>query len=104
MRIAIAQLNPTVGDFDGNLTGAKQAIELVRDRKPELIVFSEMFLPGYPPQDLLEKKWFVGRALAALEKLRKFSESVPEIGILVGTVLPSGLNAGKGLYLSLIHI
>ncbi len=102
MRIAIAQLNPTVGDFDGNLTGAKEAIELVRDRKPELIVFSEMFLPGYPPQDLLEKKWFVERALAALEKLRKFSESVPDIGILVGTILPSGLNAGKGLHNSAV--
>jgi len=102
MRIAIAQLNPTVGDFDGNLTGAKDAIELVRGRKPELIVFSEMFLPGYPPQDLLEKKWFVERALAALEEFRKFSESVPDIGILVGTILPSGVNAGKGLHNSAV--
>lgn len=53
MRIAIAQLNPTVGDFDGNLARARDAVELVRNQKPELVVFSEMFLTGYPPQDLL---------------------------------------------------
>jgi len=102
MRIAIAQLNPTVGDFAGNMAAAEKAVELVRDREPELIVFSEMFLPGYPPQDLLEREWFVERALAALERLRKFSESVPDIGILTGTILPSGLNAGKGLYNSAV--
>jgi len=102
MRIAIAQLNPTVGDFDGNLAAAEKAVKLVRDRKPELIVFSEMFLPGYPPQDLLEREWFVEKALAALERLRKFSESVPDIGILTGTILPSGLSSGKGLHNSAV--
>ncbi|MEA3408799.1 MAG: NAD+ synthase [Candidatus Eisenbacteria bacterium] len=102
MRIAIAQLNPTVGDFDGNLTAAKQAIELVRDREPALIVFSELFLTGYPPQDLLEKNWFVTRALSALDELREFSRGVPDIGILVGTISPNALTAGKGLYNSAV--
>ena len=102
MRIAIAQLNPTVGDFDGNLTKIKEAVQLVRDQKPDLIVFSEMFLTGYPPQDLLEKHWFVDSALAALDSLREFSRSVPDIGILVGTISPSGLDAGKGLHNSAV--
>jgi len=102
MRIAIAQLNPTVGDFDGNLARARDAVELVRNQKPELVVFSEMFLTGYPPQDLLEKKWFVERALAALEELREFSRSVPDVGILVGTISPSEFTAGKGLHNSAV--
>ncbi len=97
MRIAIAQLNPTVGDFDGNLAKVNGAVELVRDQKPDLVVFPEMFLTGYPPQDLLEKHWFADSALAALEELRGFSKSVPEIGILVGTISPSKLETGKGL-------
>ncbi|MCK4408934.1 MAG: NAD+ synthase, partial [Candidatus Eisenbacteria sp.] len=102
MRIAIAQLNPTVGDFDGNLTKVKEAVELVRDQKPDLVVFSEMFLTGYPPQDLLERQWLVDGALAALEGLRAFSRSVPDIGILVGTISPSKLDTGKGLHNSAV--
>lgn len=97
MRIAIAQLNPTVGDFDGNITKVKDTVARVRDQKPDLVVFSEMFLTGYPPQDLLERQWFIDSALAALDTLREFSRSVPDIGILVGTISPSALDAGKGL-------
>ena len=102
MRIAIAQLNPTVGDFDGNLTKVKEAVELVRDQKPDLVVFPEMFLTGYPPQDLLERRWFVDSALAALKELRGFSKSVPNIGILVGTISPGEHDSGKGLHNSAV--
>ncbi|MCK4510567.1 NAD(+) synthase, partial [bacterium] len=102
MRIAIAQLNPTVGDFDGNLAKVKGAVELVQDQKPDFVVFPEMFLTGYPPQDLLEKHWFLDGALAALEELREFSKRVPDIGILVGTISPSKLETGKGLHNSAV--
>jgi len=102
MRIAIAQLNPTVGGFDGNLAKIKGAVELVRDQKPGLVVFPEMFLTGYPPQDLLERHWFIDGALAALDALREFSRGVPDIGILVGTISPSGFETGKGLHNSAV--
>jgi NAD+ synthase (glutamine-hydrolysing) len=102
MRIAIAQLNPTVGDFDGNLAMAREAVERARNQDPDLVVFPEMFLTGYPPQDLLEKKWFVDRAVATLDKLLDYSRTVPGIAMLVGAVSRSTSPAGKGLYNSAV--
>jgi NAD+ synthetase len=61
MKIALAQFNPTVGDFEGN---RKRILELARDAKAggaELAVFSELCLCGYPPQDLIERPSFVER-------------------------------------------
>ena len=70
MRIAIAQLNPTVGDFAGNLGKIEETLKRVKSEHPDLVAFPEMFLTGYPPQDLLEKQWFMDRAEQALEALR----------------------------------
>ena len=61
MKIALAQFNPTVGDFEGN---RKRILELAREAKAggaELAVFSELCLCGYPPQDLIERPSFVER-------------------------------------------
>jgi len=97
MRIAIAQLNPTVGDFEGNLGKISETLERVRNECPDLVAFPEMFLPGYPPQDLLEKQWFIDRADEALEALRELSLRNAETGILVGTISRSSRVPGKGL-------
>ena len=102
MRIAIAQLNPTVGDFEGNLAKATQALARARDERPSLIVFPEMFLTGYPPLDLLEKDWFVNRAEAALGELSALSAAHPDLGILVGTISRGDGRSGKGLYNSAV--
>jgi NAD+ synthase (glutamine-hydrolysing) len=98
MRIALAQLNPTVGDFDGNLEKLEATLDSLRDESPELVVFPEMFLTGYPPRDLLERDWFIESAAAALDRLSAISKARPGIGILVGTVLRSGRSPGKGLH------
>ncbi len=97
MRIAIAQLNPVVGDIQGNLARVESTLEQVRKDAPDLVVFPEMFLTGYPPQDLLERGWFIDRAEQALTQLVGISKRCPDTGLLVGTVVRTGSKTGKGL-------
>lgn len=98
MRIALAQLNPTVGDFEGNLAKLATTIESIRGESPDLIVFPEMFVTGYPPRDLLERDWFIERAGRSLDLLAEISRDNSDIGILVGTILRSDASPGKGLH------
>lgn len=59
LRIAIAQLNPTVGDIAGNLELARAARAEAAAMKADLVVFTELFMSGYPPEDLVSKRAFV---------------------------------------------
>jgi len=97
MRIALAQLNATVGDFDGNLAKSVRAVEDVRPETPDLVVFPELFLTGYPPRDLLERAWFRQEAARALRTLTEESARFPGTSLLVGTILESDAPVGKGL-------
>ncbi|MBD3368609.1 MAG: NAD+ synthase [Candidatus Eisenbacteria bacterium] len=97
MRIALAQLNATVGDFDGNLERAVRALDDVRDASPDLVVFPELFLTGYPPRDLLERSAFLDRTEEALDGFRELSRRLPGTALLVGTVLRNEAPVGKGL-------
>lgn len=67
--ILTAQLNPVVGDIKGNLAKARAALSQARIRGADLIVFPEMFLMGYPPEDLVLKPSAVEACKAALEQL-----------------------------------
>lgn len=70
LRIALAQLNLTVGDIDGNLEKHIRAAIKARDElKANVIVFSELSMTGYPPEDLLLRKAFLDSAHQALQKL-----------------------------------
>ncbi|HOL55880.1 MAG TPA: nitrilase-related carbon-nitrogen hydrolase, partial [bacterium] len=53
MKIAIAQINPTVGDIEGNLEKILSKIKKAEDLSSDIIIFSELSLIGYPPRDLL---------------------------------------------------
>ncbi len=69
LRIALAQMNPTVGDIVGNARRIAELTEQARDERAQLVVFPELCLSGYPPEDLLLKTHFldaVGEALAEL--------------------------------------
>lgn len=90
MRIAICQLNPTVGDLEGNLAKLRKAAEASAGDKPDLLAFPELFLTGYPPRDLLEKPGFVKRAEKAIGKAAVISKSYPNTGFLVGSPLAAG--------------
>jgi NAD+ synthase (glutamine-hydrolysing) len=103
MKIAIAQLDPTVGDVAGNLAKVKQALEQTKSDNPDLIVFPELFLTGYPPKDLLERPGFLATVRTGLEEAVKRSVEY-EAGILLGAPTPNGKHSGKGLYNSAVLI
>jgi NAD+ synthase (glutamine-hydrolysing) len=69
MRIALAQINPTVGDLEGNVARILGAVKQAAAQAPDLIVFPEMALTGYPPRDILLDASFPPAALAALDDL-----------------------------------
>ena len=59
LRIAIAQLNPTVGYIAGNLVKAREARADAARQGADLVLFTELFIAGYPPEDLVLKRAFV---------------------------------------------
>lgn len=67
--ILTAQLNPVVGDVAGNLAKARATLAEARARKADLVVFSEMFLLGYPPEDLVLRPSAVEACKRALDTL-----------------------------------
>ncbi|MEO0081963.1 MAG: NAD+ synthase [candidate division WOR-3 bacterium] len=98
MRIALAQLNPIVGDIENNLALLEQTLVQVSAERPDLVVFPELFLVGYPPLDLLERGWFIARQGEALEQVARISRKFSKTGILLGAAVRTGLAIGKPLY------
>ena len=90
LKIALAQLNPTVGDLAGNAAKLRSAHAQAAILGADLVVFSELFLTGYPPEDLVLKPAFQAAARSALEELAATLSGGP--GVLVGTIWP---DAGK---------
>lgn len=86
MKIALAQINPTVGDLAGNRRLAQEAARQAAAAGAECVVLPELALTGYPPMDLLERDRFVQDQLAELDELAKASR---EITIVVGAVVRS---------------
>ncbi len=96
MKVALAQLNPIVGDISGNL--AKLAETLSRcPAGTDLAIFPELFLVGYPPRDFLERPAFIRRSQQALEEVGRLSAQYHHLGILVGAPRPTNRGRGKGL-------
>jgi NAD+ synthase len=84
LRIALAQLNPTVGAVRANLELARSARSRAAAQQADLILYSELFLAGYPPEDLVLKPAFVAACMEAVEALaRDTVDRGP--GILVGS-------------------
>ncbi len=84
LRIATAQLNPVVGDVDGNLELALRAYRDAAAEQADLVVFTELFITGYPPEDLILNPAFQDAAMAAVEKLAAETKSGGP-GIVMGT-------------------
>jgi NAD+ synthase (glutamine-hydrolysing) len=83
LRIGMAQINPTVGDLDGNFGRIATACERAREQGVDLLVFPEMALPGYPPEDLLLKPGFIARVLERTRDLLPHSRGMT---VVVGTL------------------
>ena len=82
MKIALAQLNYIIGDFDGNLSKITAAVADASSSGAELVIFSELSICGYPPLDLLERKEFIHTCTKSIEKLATLVD--PATGVLVG--------------------
>ncbi|MBN2226209.1 MAG: NAD+ synthase [candidate division Zixibacteria bacterium] len=97
MKLTLAQLNPIVGDIEGNLDKACRTVQ-EHGRESDLVVFPELFLVGYPPHDLLVRQRFVDRVDDAIARLCKFSLKFPETGILIGAPVTSETNGKRRLH------
>ncbi len=93
LRIAVAQLNPIVGDVAGNLAKAREARADAARQGADLVLFTELFIGGYPPEDLVLRPAFVAACERAVEELAKdTADGGP--GVVIGTPLKrkSGLH------------
>ncbi len=95
MKIALAQLNCHIGNFEGNLQKMLAAVESARSQGADLICFGELAVCGYPPRDFLEFDDFIKKCYASVEALQKVSHG---IGIVVGSPTRNPVTAGKDLY------
>jgi NAD+ synthase len=89
LRIALAQLDPIVGDLDGNAGKIRRARAEAQRQKADLLLTPELFLTGYPPEDLVLKPAFVRASMQVAEKLAaETADGGP--AVLLGTVWPEG--------------
>ncbi len=93
MRIALAQINPTVGDFEGNTRKIVEFADRAAKSHADLAVFPELAVCGYPPADFLEKPSFVARAGRAVEEIA--AKADPSLAIICGYVTPAPAGSGK---------
>jgi NAD+ synthase (glutamine-hydrolysing) len=94
VKIALAQINPTVGDFTGNTAKILDFTVRAKAAGVELVIFPELAVCGYPPADFLEKDTFVARASAALEQIAVAATSDGSIAVLCGGVMPAAHAVG----------
>jgi len=75
-RLALAQINPTVGDIAGNTAKILDYLERAREAQADLVAFPELAITGYPPEDLLFKRSFLADNVAAMEKVAAASQGI----------------------------
>ena len=94
MKIALAQIDPTVGDFTGNLEKIVAATRRASALGARLAVFPELAICGYPPADFLEKPSFLRRCRTAVDELAEATRDLPT-AVLAGVALPAGSESGN---------
>ena len=83
MKILLAQLNNIVGDIKGNTSKALEILNKANEESIDLVVFSELFLSGYPPEDLVLKRSFIKKCRISLDELTEFTDK-KNLGFLIG--------------------
>ena len=92
LTIALAQINPIVGDISGNTALVRKMRDDAAARGADLVVYPELALTGYPPEDLVLRPAFIESAAAALRELERESQAPGSPGLVVG--LPWGTHDG----------
>src|SRR5690554_3655093 len=95
MKVALAQLNYIIGDFEGNAAKIIENIKKAKNAGADLVVFSELSVTGYYPHDLLEKKEFIRKAE---ETVKQIAASSNGIAAIVGAPRINENDRGKTLY------
>jgi len=94
VKIALGQINPTVGDFSGNAAKIIDFARRARQAGAGLILFPELSVCGYPPRDLVERPWFVARNRETLDHI---ATATPDIAVICGLVTPAHAETGKSV-------
>ena len=94
MKIALGQINPTVGDFSGNAAKIIEYSRRAQAAGAELILFPELSICGYPPRDLVERSAFVARNRETLDLIAAQSRG---IAVICGLVTPAASETGKSV-------
>ena len=92
MKIALGQINPTVGDFSGNAAKIIDFAQRARSVGAGLILFPELSVCGYPPRDLVERPTFVARNRESAERI---AAATTGIAVICGLVTPADSDTGK---------
>jgi NAD+ synthase (glutamine-hydrolysing) len=95
MKVVLAQLNYHIGNFSGNITKIAYEVKKAEQQQADLIVFSELAVTGYPPQDLLEFSSFIEQSNKAIQQLSALSHHT---GILIGAPTLNPSPTGKKLF------
>ncbi len=100
MKIAMAQMNPIIGDFNHNYGRIIAFSEKAKERGCDLVVFPELAVSGYPPRDLLEKPDFIETNLTCLARLKAH---IRGIGVICGYAEPNPGDVGNNLFNAAVH-
>ncbi len=94
MKISIAQINTTVGDFSGNKEKILHALQSAEDQASDLVVFPELAVCGYAPRDLVEKKRFVQENIDCVNEI---AAQTKQTAVALGYVAPNNTEIGHAL-------
>lgn len=95
MKIALAQQNYHIGNFDDNTRKIIEAIHQAKSRNADLVMFSELCVCGYPPRDFLEFKDFINKSYAAIDRIKEHADT---IAVLIGAPDINPVREGKDLF------
>ena len=95
MKIAIAQQNYHVGNFEANTRKILEGIDQAKTAGADLVVFTELSVCGYPPRDFLEFEDFIAQSYAAIDRIREHADT---IGVILGAPARNPIKEGKDLF------
>ncbi len=95
MKITIAQINTTPNDFQGNLAQIKEGIETAHKEQSDLLLFSELSIPGYLVKDLVYRDSFITDNLEGVQQVVGWSKIAPQLNVIVGYVDRNPTGTGK---------